>query len=65
MKHQNHFHCQDCGSHFELEIDLKHHATLCHAPESVSGVVPGEYPPPAEKEEPTRKNKTFTRSHRE
>ena len=65
MKQHEHFHCPVCGAKFDLEVELQHHERIRHTQQGVSGAVPSNESPPNEKDEPSRKNKEFTRRHME
>jgi hypothetical protein len=62
MKHKNHFHCETCGETFAKANDLKEHETLRHPKQGAGGAGSKAR---SEEGEQNRKNRTFTRSHKE
>lgn len=64
VAHKNHKHCQSCGAHFATLEELERHCLAVHEQKIVAGVRSDSVPVEQKKSSP-RKNKVFTRSHRE
>jgi hypothetical protein len=63
VAHKNHKHCQNCGAHFATLAELERHCLAVHEQKIVAGVR-SDTVPVAQKKSP-RKNRVFTRTHKE